>query len=127
MAIVEDVVRTVLEVAVGRAQPPPAAIAFCGVLVCPGGLGVVRGDTDPVIARRATGAVASTVTLGSSCCGELVSTSVLQPAKGSRTMVIAARTRPATTNFLDFFTLESSCTNFISTQHTAGMSYEKPI
>ena len=30
-------------------------------------------------------------------------------------------------NFLDFFTLESSCTNFISTQHTAGMSYEKPI
>ena len=39
----------------------------------------------------------------------------------------AARTSPATTNFLDFFTLESSCTNFISTQHTAGMIYEKPI
>jgi len=35
--------------------------------------------------------------------------SFLQPAKGSRTMVIAAsRARPASTNFLDFFISESS-------------------
>ena len=40
---------------------------------------------------------------------------------------ILATTPAATTNFLDFFTLESSRTNFISTQHTAEMSYEKPI
>ena len=46
VAIVADVARVVLAEVVGRAQPPPTAIAKCGGLLCPGGLGVVRGEPD---------------------------------------------------------------------------------
>ena len=63
VATVVDDARIVLAAVVGRAQPPPAATAFCGALVCPGGLGVVRGDTD-------AGAVRSELVI----CGEAVPT-----------------------------------------------------
>ena len=44
--VVDDVRVEPVGAEAGRTQPPPAAIAICGVLVCPGSLGVVRGDTD---------------------------------------------------------------------------------